>query len=642
VADTRIVITAATGQAEKAMQSLGSAAGTLASKLHGLPSTVAAFAPAAALAGMAALGKGAVDAADNLNDLSQKFDLGIKELTSYQLIAEQSGTSLDGVAAGLKKLSSNLVENGGALKAAGIDTRNTSTAMRDIAELFARMPDGAEKTALAIKLFGKAGSDLIPMLNAGAAGLDRSALATARLGELYEKLAPQADELNDSWSELMTYAKGIGVNLANFAVPALLDFVKAITAAIQAGQSFGTTFNRALGTETLERSVSKTADEIKRVQGLIAGLESRPGTQNAGRLGQLQNYLKELQAKEQANLKELQIVQQRQQAALAPAATDADRAKGKAQGKGLLDRLGGSDSESAKAAKAALKEQQDQSKAWVESIDAQIQAEKELAEATARSATARYEEIQQFKKLADPAAEYREQLEKLAELRARINAGEQVGISATEVDKATEAIKEQERALDKTTDVAKDLGLTFTSAFEAAIAGGKGFRDILEGILQDLVKLAARKTVTEPLLKALGSLTPQGTSFFQSFMPSTPDGSSNVDLGGSLQDYLGSFAVGHPNIPRDGFAMLHKGERVMTAAENRAFMSLGGTPNVSINVTNNVSGAEVSTGQARMGPSGLELEVMIDKAVATRAATPGSAMDRTLTGRGARSPLVQR
>lgn len=56
-----------------------------------------------------------------------------------------------------------------------------------------------------------------------------------------------------------------------------------------------------------------------------------------------------------------------------------------------------------------------------------------------------------------------------------------------------------EEKADKAKDAARELGLTFSSAFEDAIGGGKGLRDVLGGLAMDVAKIAVRKTVTEPI-----------------------------------------------------------------------------------------------------------------------------------------------
>src|SRR5574337_234847 len=73
-----------------------------------------------------------------------------------------------------------------------------------------------------------------------------------------------------------------------------------------------------------------------------------------------------------------------------------------------------------------------------------------------------------------------------------------------------------QQAAEKGIDAARELGLTFSSAFEDAIVGGKGLRDVLKGLEDDILRIVTRKLVTEPLAGAttdfLGSLTKGGTS----------------------------------------------------------------------------------------------------------------------------------
>jgi acylphosphatase len=59
--------------------------------------------------------------------------------------------------------------------------------------------------------------------------------------------------------------------------------------------------------------------------------------------------------------------------------------------------------------------------------------------------------------------------------------------------------------LSEADDTAKQLGMTFTSAFEDAIIGGKKFSDVLKGLAQDVLRIMARKAITEPLANAAGN-----------------------------------------------------------------------------------------------------------------------------------------
>ncbi|MGH7310678.1 MAG: tape measure protein, partial [Candidatus Rokuibacteriota bacterium] len=51
---------------------------------------------------------------------------------------------------------------------------------------------------------------------------------------------------------------------------------------------------------------------------------------------------------------------------------------------------------------------------------------------------------------------------------------------------------------------AHDLGLTFSSAFEEAVLGANRFSEVLQGLLQDLARIALRLLIMQPLIEALG------------------------------------------------------------------------------------------------------------------------------------------
>ena len=47
--------------------------------------------------------------------------------------------------------------------------------------------------------------------------------------------------------------------------------------------------------------------------------------------------------------------------------------------------------------------------------------------------------------------------------------------------------------------LADQLGLSFSSAFEDAIVSGKDFGQVLQGLEQDIIRIVARKLITEPV-----------------------------------------------------------------------------------------------------------------------------------------------
>lgn len=230
---TRIVITAedktrqAFDSVRAGLDGVGRSASTIAATVAGM----AGLGGILSGVGISAMVKESIDAADAMNDLSQRIGIAVQDLAKYELAAKQSGTSMEAIARGVKGLAGSMLEHGDALKKAGITAKDADGAMRQLADLFARMPDGMEKTVLATKLFGKAGMDLIPMLNMGSKGLDESAQKSERYAAAMAVLAPQADKFNDQMAEIAMSGKVVGLTLANEVMPALTNISGAMAEA---------------------------------------------------------------------------------------------------------------------------------------------------------------------------------------------------------------------------------------------------------------------------------------------------------------------------------------------------------------------------------------------------------------------------
>lgn len=200
---------------------------------------LAAVAAAATTAGIA-LGravKSAVDRADDLGKMAQSAGVSVEALSRLEYAAKLSDVSLEGLGTGLRKLSQNMVAAttsatgpaAVAFAALGISVRNADGTLRsstsvlgDVADRFARMDDSATKTALAISIFGKAGADLIPLLNAGSVGLAQMADQSDRLGlTISTSTAKAAERFNDTLMTISSVFQGVTAQLAQALLPAL-------------------------------------------------------------------------------------------------------------------------------------------------------------------------------------------------------------------------------------------------------------------------------------------------------------------------------------------------------------------------------------------------------------------------------------
>lgn len=222
-------------QAKKTNQTFGGlrqAAGGAFGSLTGLI-------PGATVAGLAVLGKRSIDAADNLRDLSQRTGVGVETLSRFGAAAKDSGSNIDEVAKAMGKLAKGIADPASkvneSLKSIGINSRDArgnirgvDAIMLDLADKFAKLPDGAQKTALAMNIFGKSGANLIPMLNEG-----RDALEKYR-ATISTDMANAADQFNDTLNELGRSLAG-PFNQAIVAIlPSLTQFAQLIAGVAQA------------------------------------------------------------------------------------------------------------------------------------------------------------------------------------------------------------------------------------------------------------------------------------------------------------------------------------------------------------------------------------------------------------------------
>lgn len=188
---------------------------------------------------LADLAKSVLENAANLDKLSQSSGISVEELSKLQFAAKQSGIESDAFAVGLKKLNVAMAEAGGsstskaatAFRALGISVtdangrqKDAGTILAEVADKFAAYKDGANKTAIAVALFGKAGDQLIPVLNKGAAGLKEFGDQAERAGIVISaETAAAAEEFEQKLKLIQATAVGTATQLEAKLLPTLND-----------------------------------------------------------------------------------------------------------------------------------------------------------------------------------------------------------------------------------------------------------------------------------------------------------------------------------------------------------------------------------------------------------------------------------
>jgi hypothetical protein len=256
--------------------------GTDLGSLQRLSASVFSFAGiggAASIAGLLAITKNAAAVADQMGKLAAATGVSVKELSTLGYAAELNGSSVEELAKGLRRLAVEADRGGPSLKALGISlvdsggsAKSASALLSDLAQRFSRLPDGAQKTALAIKLFGEeVGPKLIPLLNQGAEGLQKLQGEAERLGlQISEKAAAAAEKFNDDLSRLQGLARGVGVEVGNALLPALSRLTTEFLDAREAGLSW----YEALVGIGLSNPFKGPAEQIKRITEEIDSLRA--------------------------------------------------------------------------------------------------------------------------------------------------------------------------------------------------------------------------------------------------------------------------------------------------------------------------------------------------------------------------------
>lgn len=178
---------------------------------------------------------------------AQEVGVSAAALQKLQYAAAGSGSSAETLGKGLEKLSVNLqdVESGSteaqkALLAMGVTSKDTADqALAKISDAFAKLPDGAQKTALAVAIFGKAGAELIPMLNNGRAGLKAMGDEARELGLVMDGNALKAAEhFRDQLDLLANISKASAQSFVSGMIPALEAIASVLIDAKKGGEGF--------------------------------------------------------------------------------------------------------------------------------------------------------------------------------------------------------------------------------------------------------------------------------------------------------------------------------------------------------------------------------------------------------------------
>ena len=219
---------------------------TLAPMLAGIGAAFAgAFAMKSAISSTAELGGeiqklkrlmgGTAEAASilhfQLQETGVSFESGEKGIKKFEKALAGTADLADGIAIPTgKAMSKVLLDLGVHAEDAAGNLKPMSAILPDLAERFKEMPDGIQKTALSMNLFGKSGTDLIPFLNKGKEGLAELGAEAKKFGlVLDDKTLASLKAQKIAQREFHAALEGIQVQIGVALAPVMTFFAEQAT-----------------------------------------------------------------------------------------------------------------------------------------------------------------------------------------------------------------------------------------------------------------------------------------------------------------------------------------------------------------------------------------------------------------------------
>ena len=215
--------------------------------LRGIAAPLAA---AFSVAGIVSFMKSTIDLADRLNDVAMQTGFTVEQLSALGNAAKLNGSNTETLTTGLIKLNRAISEAGSgsqeqlkAFQALGItqeELRNKAPIdiFYQVADAFSSANDGAVKTDISMKLLGRSGAELIPVLNQGSTELKKfGASFTA-------EDAQKASEFNDNIDKIV-------INLQKMAATIFGPILKGLNsffASLEKGKQVVADTENAIGT----------------------------------------------------------------------------------------------------------------------------------------------------------------------------------------------------------------------------------------------------------------------------------------------------------------------------------------------------------------------------------------------------------
>lgn len=204
---------------------------------------VALTAMGAAVVGFAALSiKSFADTGDQIQKMALRTGFSTEALSELRFAAEQSGTTLEGLEVGIRRMASTIDDAKQGLSTAvyafdqlglrveDLEGMSPEQAFETLALAIADVPDELTKAALATDIFGRSGTQLLPLLADGSEGIERLRQEARDLGIVFDQdAANAAAEFKDNMNSLSKSFDSVKFGIAQALLPALKPLIEGLT-----------------------------------------------------------------------------------------------------------------------------------------------------------------------------------------------------------------------------------------------------------------------------------------------------------------------------------------------------------------------------------------------------------------------------
>lgn len=211
------------GQADSSINKIDGSFNRLKQTAFNLKGVMGALAGVISVSAFANLIKNSVEAADRLNDLSKRTGIAIEQISAFNYVAKLSGTSIESFTTGIRSMQQNMAQAASGAKEAQESFRKLGVNFQELRNLspdqqFTILADKidslespAERTAAAMAVFGRAGQELIPVMEGGAESIREMLAEAGKMGAVFsEEEALKIEGFNDKIDSLKMGIEGLG------------------------------------------------------------------------------------------------------------------------------------------------------------------------------------------------------------------------------------------------------------------------------------------------------------------------------------------------------------------------------------------------------------------------------------------------